>query len=217
VTQKAAAAAAALEHDRHAVAAAEREGSVAHALAEEAEELAAAAIVAPTSDAGGGDGAHSARPRREAARIGGDEGRRLLAAAGVPLERGGGQRVCGACADVCDAAAAAVAQAARAFGDVVLQADGYTGSKAEYLGVFELQVEVVQGRPTYKKRGAEESLFYSTAGKWTVRSDNDTSDPKGVWKATSGAMTPGAITEAWQIHDGSAWVDVRAAKIVKRR
>jgi hypothetical protein len=32
----------------------------------------------------------------------------------------------------------------------------------------------------------------------------------------SGAMTPGAITEAWQAHDGSAWVDVRAAKIVKR-
>ena len=110
---------------------------------------------------------------------------------------------------------AAVAKAARAFGDVVLQADGYTGVEAEFLGVFELQAEVVQGRPTYKKRGAKEFLFYDTGGKWVV--GPDTSKTNGWWAATSGAMTPGAITEAWQVHDGSAWVDVRAAKIVKRR
>jgi len=82
------------------------------------------------------------------------------------------------------------------------------------LGVFELQAAVVQGRPTYKKRWKEQFLFYSTGGTWMVGSD--TSKSNGWWEAKSGAMTPGAITEAWQIHDGSAWVDVRAAKIVKR-
>jgi hypothetical protein len=104
---------------------------------------------------------------------------------------------------------------AKAFGDVVLQTDGYTGVKAMVLGVFELQAAVVQGRPTYKKRGAEEFLFYTTGGSWVV--GKDTSKAAGGWKATSGAMTPGAITEAWQVGDGGAWVDVRAAKIVKRR
>ena len=102
----------------------------------------------------------------------------------------------------------------KSFGDVALLADGYTGKSAGRLGVFELQAAVVQGRPTYKKRGAEEFLYYAAAGYWMVGSD--TSKTIGWWKATSGAMTPDAITEAWEVYDGSAWVDVRAAKIVKR-
>jgi hypothetical protein len=85
---------------------------------------------------------------------------------------------------------------------------------AERSGVFELQAEVVQGRPTYKKRGAEEYLCYNTKGYWMV--GPDTSKAEGWWIVKSAAMTPGAITEAWQTHDGSAWADVRAAKIVKR-
>ena len=113
------------------------------------------------------------------------------------------------------AAAAAAVKAARAFGDVAMQADGYTGKKAERLGVFELQAEVVQGRPTYKKRGEQMFLFYSTVGFWMV--GPDTSKTSGGWAANSGAMTPGAITEAWQVYGGSSFVDVRAAKIVKRR
>jgi hypothetical protein len=111
------------------------------------------------------------------------------------------------------AAPAARHDAGRAFGDIALQANGYTGKNAGCLGVFELQAEVVQGRPTYKKRGKEEFLFYSTNGCWMV--SDDTSETKGWWLAKSGARTPGAITEAWQIHDGSAWVDVRAAKIAR--
>jgi hypothetical protein len=35
--------------------------------------------------------------------------------------------------------------------DMLLQAEGYAGEQAGRLGVFELQEEVVQGRPTYKK------------------------------------------------------------------
>jgi hypothetical protein len=119
---------------------------------------------------------------------------------------------------------------------VALQVNGYTGKNAGCLGVFELQTEVVQGRPTYKKRGKKLFLYYSTIGKWTIGSD--TSDPKGNWKATSDAMTPDAITEAWQVPDMTAgvifrdicgylgsltgrawartWVDVRTAKIMKR-
>ena len=80
----------------------------------------------------------------------------------------------------------------------------------------------MQGRPTYKKRGSKEFLFwakYAAGDCWLVGAD--TSQAGGWWKATSDAMTPGAITEAWQTHDGSgedfSWVYVRAAKIVKRR
>ncbi len=106
---------------------------------------------------------------------------------------------------------AAASKAARAFGDVVLQADGYTGLEADKLDVYELQAEVVQGRPTYKKRGAEEFLYYTAYGYWMV--GPDTSKTDGWWAAKSGTMTPGAITEAWQVGDGSAWVDVPGAKI----
>jgi hypothetical protein len=108
--------------------------------------------------------------------------------------------------------------------DVALQANGYTGVKAEMLGAFELQAVIVQGRPTYKKRGAEVFLYYSTSGAWRV--GPDTSKDASWWKVTSDATTPGAITEVWQAFDvwgnligsawGNAWVDVQAAKIVKR-
>ena len=109
---------------------------------------------------------------------------------------------------------AEVASTARAFGDVALQANGYTGMNAGILGVFKLQAKVVQGRPTYKKQEKKEFLFYSAGGSWMV--GNDTSKNAGWWMVKSGAITPGAITEVWQIYDGSAFVDVRAAKIVKR-
>ena len=42
---------------------------------------------------------------------------------------------------------------------MVLQAEGYTGRHACFLGVFERQDEVVQGRPTYKKPGEKVFLF----------------------------------------------------------
>ena len=38
-----------------------------------------------------------------------------------------------------EAKAAAASAAAEAYGDIVLQADGYAGAKASFLGVFELQ------------------------------------------------------------------------------
>ena len=102
---------------------------------------------------------------------------------------------------------------AKAFGDVALMAEGYAGAFAKYLGVFELQEDVVQERPTYKKKGQKLFLFYNTAGCWLVGSD--TSDPRGWWKVASAATTPGAITETWKVHDGHGWVEVSAAKIVQ--
>ena len=48
-------------------------------------------------------------------------------------------------------AAVKAEKAARAFGDVALQADGYTAGSAGFPGIFELQAAAVQGRPTYKK------------------------------------------------------------------
>ena len=69
--------------------------------------------------------------------------------------------------------------AAEAAGDVALVAEGYAGSSASYLGVFERQEEVVQGRPTYKKKGQEMFLFYTARGKWMGGSD--TSKAAGKW------------------------------------
>jgi hypothetical protein len=43
----------------------------------------------------------------------------------------------------------------------------------------------------------------------------DTSKSVGWWKAKSEVMTPSAITEPWSVGDGSAWVEVPAAKIIK--
>ena len=97
-------------------------------------------------------------------------------------------------------------------GDVALQAEGYAGRNAGKLGVFELQEEVVQDRPTYKKQGEEQFLFY-TGGSWMV--GDDTSKAKGWWSVTSTARTPGAITEPWKVYDGGDWPEVPAAKIIK--
>jgi hypothetical protein len=105
---------------------------------------------------------------------------------------------------------------AKAFGDVALVAEGYAGSSASFLGLFELQEVVVQGRPTYKKEGREVFLYYNTAGCWRV--GPDTSDPKGWWRVESAALTPAAITETWTLRDSanSPWVEVGAARIVGR-
>jgi hypothetical protein len=108
--------------------------------------------------------------------------------------------------------------AAEKFGDVVLQAKGYTGKGDSQPGVFILQAATVQGRPTYKKRtaanyqGQERFLFYTTDGFW--RLGTDTAKSTGLWKVKSTAKTPGAITATWTVWDGSADVEVRAAKIV---
>jgi hypothetical protein len=105
---------------------------------------------------------------------------------------------------------------ARFDGDVVLfREDGVTAQHAGLLGVFELQEEVVQGRPTYKKPGEKVFLFYSTSGQWLV--GDDTSKAVGYWMATSAARTPSAITEPWMVHNGSAWVKVVAAKIIETK
>ena len=37
--------------------------------------------------------------------------------------------------------------------------------------VYELQEQMVQGRPVYKKQGKMEFLFYGSNGKWIVGSD----------------------------------------------
>ena len=97
---------------------------------------------------------------------------------------------------------------------VALLAEGYAGKYADkLLGMFVWQEEVVEGRPAYKKEEEEHFLFYTTFGEWTV--GPDTSKTKGWWKATSSARTPGAITEPWKVHNGSAWVEVPDAKITK--
>jgi hypothetical protein len=105
---------------------------------------------------------------------------------------------------------------AKAYGHVALQAEGYVGPNASMLGVFELQEDMVQERPTYKMPGKEMFLFYSSRDRWIV--GRDTSEARCSWRTAkmSAAQTPGAITETWQTTLGvSTWGDVPAAKIVK--
>ena len=102
-------------------------------------------------------------------------------------------------------------------GDIALQAKPllYISPYYENLtGVFELQAEAAQGRPTFKKPGQDIFLFYATNGAWYV--GPHTSAPGGWWKVESAASTPGAITEAWTMHDGNGWVEVSAARVVTR-
>ena len=114
-----------------------------------------------------------------------------------------------------EAAAAALAEAA-AYGDVALQAEGYTGANAGLLGVFERQEGVVvQKRPVYKKQGEELFLFYSTNDSWMV--GPDTSKAAGGWTVNSAARTPGSITETWEVSNaGDGWDKVPAATVVQR-
>lgn len=103
---------------------------------------------------------------------------------------------------------------AEAFGDVALQVEDYEGQRnAACRGIFVLQPASAEGRPMYKKAGVNHFLFYSALGNWMV-------GPKvgqgGWWKVQSEVTTPGRITQTWAVHDGSDWVEVRAAQIVKR-
>ena len=95
----------------------------------------------------------------------------------------------------------------------VLQAEGWTGGHAVRLGLLERQEEMVQGRPTYKKRGKDEFLFYTASGYWNLGPDMQ--KDAAHWQVKSAARTPGAITETWTVHDGRGWVEVPAAKIVQ--
>jgi hypothetical protein len=107
----------------------------------------------------------------------------------------------------------AACRGAAAFGDIELQAEGYAGEHASMLGMFKLQEEMVQGRPTYKKPGRDEFLFYTTDS-WMV--GPDTGNAAGYWLVRSAATMPGAITEVWSVADNSGgWNEVAAAKIVK--
>ena len=125
-------------------------------------------------------------------------------------KKGKGRKVSKAAAAA--AAAAKVALVATACNpaesEVVLAVEGYSGLHAEWLGVYERQDEVVEGRPTFKKPGEEQYLFYTTTGKWAVHSD--TSKDSGVWVVESAARTPGAIGHfsdgPWMVFDGYEYV-----------
>jgi hypothetical protein len=101
----------------------------------------------------------------------------------------------------------------RSIDDVALQAEGYSGVKVEYLGVFKWQEKVLQGRPTYKKPEKDEYLFYTNEGFWKVGSDTSKAVGDCHWLVKSTARTPSAITEPWTVFDGSKWVEVPAAKV----
>ena len=91
--------------------------------------------------------------------------------------------------------------AARAYGPIELAAASYTGEHADCLGAYELQEEMVEGRPTYRqKTGLRWYLFYATNRNWMI--GPDTSKPAALWTVASEAETPDAITEQWSVCDG---------------
>ena len=107
--------------------------------------------------------------------------------------------------------------------DVILQAENYTGTKSEFLGRFQLQDEMVQGRPTYKKPGmgelsgrhdcvSDQFLFYTTGGYWMVGPNTNKED--GFWLVESAAWTPDTITETWKVIALGVWTDVPTAQIL---
>ena len=91
--------------------------------------------------------------------------------------------------------------AARAYGPIELAAASYTGEHADCLGAYELQEEMVEGRPTYRqKTGLRWDLSYATNCNWMI--GPDTSKPAALWTVASEAKTPDAITEQWSVCDG---------------
>lgn len=98
------------------------------------------------------------------------------------------------------------------------------------------KLKLVQGRPTYKKRGKNEFLYYSIDGFWTV-GPGHASSTGGWWRVSSKAMTPGAIVPnasstwrnrpqlgpapTWQVASPVQWAPVMMApgdfKIISTR
>ena len=98
-------------------------------------------------------------------------------------------------------------------GDVALVAADCT-KNTTCLGVFELQTEMAEERPTFKQLRGDKFLYYTESGSWMVGAD--ISKATGWWKVTSKAMAPDAITETWETYGGSEWVEVCGAKVVLR-
>lgn len=99
---------------------------------------------------------------------------------------------------------------ARTYGAVNLEATGYNGNYAKFLGVFDPQIRTAQERPLYKRRGKvgdnDVFLFHSENGYWMVGSDSGTN--RGWWRCDSDQTMPYTIqAKKWQTQgEDGEWV-----------
>merc|ERR1711865_698927 len=91
------------------------------------------------------------------------------------------------------------------------------------MGIYELQEQVVNGRPVYRQQGgADMYLFYASRGsKWCISDGEDmwAGRPKGWCYVVSQALTPDQITERWEVvaDDGGQEAYWRPAPFFKAR
>ena len=95
---------------------------------------------------------------------------------------------------------------------------GHEGDDAEYMGVYELNGEVVHDGPLYVKSSGAEGYLYRNnrpkpdrLGKWMVTSSRDTVDGSnentGVFLSAEAAELPSKPGLVWQLFNGSSWHD----------
>eukprot|EP00747_Dinoflagellata_sp_TGD_P184766 gnl/TRDRNA2_/TRDRNA2_40706_c0_seq1.p1 gnl/TRDRNA2_/TRDRNA2_40706_c0~~gnl/TRDRNA2_/TRDRNA2_40706_c0_seq1.p1 ORF type:complete len:566 (+),score=104.32 gnl/TRDRNA2_/TRDRNA2_40706_c0_seq1:34-1731(+) len=112
---------------------------------------------------------------------------------------------------------------AQQVGDIVVEGQALDELQADCMGAYELQEQVVNGRPVYRQQGgADMYLFYASRGcKWCISDGEDmwAGRPKGWCYVVSQALTPDQITEQWEVvaDDGGSEAYWRPAPHLRAR
>eukprot|EP00928_Gymnodinium_smaydae_P053743 TRINITY_DN37670_c0_g1_i1.p1 TRINITY_DN37670_c0_g1~~TRINITY_DN37670_c0_g1_i1.p1 ORF type:complete len:587 (-),score=114.41 TRINITY_DN37670_c0_g1_i1:47-1774(-) len=98
---------------------------------------------------------------------------------------------------------AEVRRRAQQVGDIVIEGQEYGELVHDCMGTYEVQDQVVNGRPVYRQRASTDVfLFYASRGsKWCISDGEDmcAGRPKGWCYVVSQALTPDLITEQWEV------------------
>jgi hypothetical protein len=112
---------------------------------------------------------------------------------------------------------------AQQVGDIIIEGQLPGDLQHDCMGTYELQDQVVNGRPVYRQQGgADMYLFYASRGsKWCISDGEDmwAGRPKGWCYVVSQALTPDQITEQWEVvaDDGGQDAYWRPAPFFKAR
>jgi len=92
---------------------------------------------------------------------------------------------------------------AQQVGDIVIEGQQPGDLQHDCMGTYELQDQVVNGRPVYRQQGGMDMyLFYASRGsKWCISDGEDmcAGRPKGWCYVVSQALTPDQIVEQWEV------------------
>jgi hypothetical protein len=79
------------------------------------------------------------------------------------------------------------------------------------MGMYELmEGKEVNGRGVWQMAGGVELfMYYGSRKAWMIndREDMEVGEHAGWMYVASAALTPDQVTETWQVHDGTAYVD----------